>query len=192
MNEKIHRYIVVTVGLLCCMGLGFSTAFISRRITAKNIITFGSVKIQLHETCLDGNGIEVAFNPDSVTKLTSKEVQNRIFRVENISKHPLYVRLSFSVLGTDRDGEKFDTRKCFRVNTELKEWIYQDGWYYYDSILESGEKTEALVADMICDMEQILSCYPGSNFELSVQAQAVQSEYNQLESVILAEGWPEL
>jgi hypothetical protein len=146
--------------------------------------------MQLHETYLDHNGTELPFEQEKVTKLNSHAMQNRLFRIENTGKHPLYVRLSFSVLGTDRDGMKFDTKSCFHINTQLKQWIYQDGWYYYDSVLESGEQTEALVTNVICNLEELLRCYPGSKFKLSVLAQAVQSEHNHAESVVLAEGWP--
>ncbi len=192
MKKKIQRCLVITLILLCGITLGFSTAFISRSISAHNVITFGKVKMQVHETYLDPNGNELPFEQERVTKLTSDTMQNRLFRIENTGKHPLYVRLSFLVVGTDRDGMKFDAKNYFCVNTQLKEWIYQDGWYYYDSILESGEQTEALVTNVICDLEELLRCYPGSEFKLSVLAQAVQSENNYVESVVLAEGWPKM
>ena len=101
MKKKIQRCLVITLILLCGITLGFSTAFISRSISAHNVITFGKVKMQVHETYLDPNGNELPFEQERVTKLTSDTMQNRLFRIENTGKHPLYVRLSFLVVGVD-------------------------------------------------------------------------------------------
>jgi len=192
MKWQRHIGILVTAGLLCCVAIGFSAAFVNRSMTIKNVITFGSVDLQLNETYMNEEGKELPFDTCKVTNLTSSAVQNRIFRAENKGKHSLYVRVSFSISGIDKEGKVFDVQEYFRVESELEGWIYKDGWFYYDSVLQPGEKTDTLVADMIFDMEQLTNYYPGSKFEVSVKAQGVQSEHNQQDSILLVEGWPEL
>ena len=69
--------------------------------------------------------------------------------------------------------------------------LYRDGWYYYKQILTPHETTNALMTQVIFqDIDSITQTYPGSQFDLDVDAQAVQSENNTTD-VLSATGWPE-
>ena len=69
--------------------------------------------------------------------------------------------------------------------------LYRDGWYYYKQPLAPDEITEELMTQVIfTDIDAITQNYPGSRFDMQVDAQAVQSE-NNAGHVLSVVGWPE-
>ena len=103
----------------------------------------------------------------------------------------MYVRVDLGIKGTDKDGNEIknaDALAGYTLNDE--DWLYQDGWYYYREALEPGSETEELLTEVIFDIDEISSLYPGGNFDLNVSAQGVQSRNNE-DNVLAARGWPE-
>ena len=188
MNKKKSIWIAVAL-MLCLSPAALTVAFLNRSVTADNVITFGSVKLKLHETCIDENGVETDFDTNRVINVTADSEQKRTFKVENVGKHPLYVRVSFSIVGVDRGGRKFEATDFMDVEAKSEDWVYKDGYWYYLSILYPREKTKALMTDVVFDINEITKRYPGSHYELAVDAQGVQSENNH-ENVLQAVGWP--
>ncbi len=148
------------------------------------------MNLKLHETFINEQGMEETFDTSITTDVTYDAVQNRIFRVENTGRHPIYVRLSFLLEGEDSEGESFETKQYINVEAENDNWEYRDGWYYYKAVLEPDTTTKELITDVIFDINEITANYPGSNYELHVSAQGVQSE-NNTSSALQAVGWPE-
>lgn len=179
--------ILLALGMIC----GITVAFFSRSVIAENVITFGSVNLKLYETYVDDLGTEVEFNPATVDNVTSAGIQKRIFRVENTGKNPMYVRLHFKICGTTSEGEPFQTTEYLTVSQSLGEWRKKEDWFYYPVVVNPNEKTKELITEVIFDIDELTKKYPGSNYELSVYAQGVQSENNGTE-VWNVQGWPEL
>ena len=188
MNKK--KSILIAVALMLCLSpAALTVAFLNRSVTADNVITFGSVKLKLHETGIDENGAETDVDSNRVINVTADSEQKRTFKVENVGKHPLYVRVSFSIVGADQDGRKFEATDFMDVETYSEDWVYKDGYWYYLSILYPQEKTKALTTNVVFDINEITKRYPSSSCELAVDAQGVQSENNH-ENVLQAVGWP--
>lgn len=189
MNTK--KNILIAMILAICLASTFiSIAFITSQTTADNIITFGSIKMKLHETYINEQGKEEVFDASVTTDVTYDANQSRIFCVENIGKHPIYVRLSFKLTGEDKDGKPIEIEPYINFETDESDWIYEDGWYYYQNVLDPDVKTKELITDVIFDINEITKDYPGSNYKLEVIAQGVQSENNDSD-VLQVVGWPE-
>ena len=189
MNKKETLLIVLTLLAIGTI-FGTSLAFFSRSVIAENVITFGSADLKLYETCLDDLGTETEFNPAHVDNVTSAGIQKRIFRVENTGKHPIYVRLHFEICGTTSEGVPFKTTEYLTVCPNFGEWKEKEEWFYYSAVVNPNEKTKELIVEVIFDIDQLTRNYPGSNYELSVYAQGVQSENNSTE-LWSVQGWPE-
>lgn len=175
--------------LLCCTVLGGSLAFKAASITAYNVITVGNVKLKLHETLLDKNGIEQAVDMGESINITSAAHQERRFYVENTGKNPLYARVRFLVKGTRSDGGAFTTSDYLEIQAEQRNWIKENDWYYYSLPVEPGQRTDALETEICFLVDELTRKYPGSWFQLFVQAQAVQSQNNETD-VLKIQGWP--
>jgi hypothetical protein len=182
--------LITLVLFLCLSPAVFTLAFLSRSVTADNVITFGSVKLKLHETYINEKGEEIVFDTGQLINVTSKAEQMRIVRVENVGEHPLFVRVSFAIDSVDADGKKFETADLMKVETHAQDWVYKDGYWYYLSVLYPNEKTKALMTEVIFDIDEITRFYPGSNYELTIDAQGVQSENNEAD-VLQVVGWPQ-
>ncbi len=188
---KKKRMIWIALILMLCLGTAvLSAAFIRRQLTAENLISFGSVNLKLHETFINEQGIEEEFDAGTETDITYDAIQNRIFRVENTGKNPIFVRVSFELCGEDGEGNPFEAQDYMNIELKKNDWVYHDGWYYYQDILEPNTETKELITDIIFNIEEITSNHPGSRYELQIDAQGVQSENNS-ENALQAAGWPE-
>lgn len=188
MDKKKSIWIAAAL-MLCLSPAALTVAFLNRSVTADNVITFGSVKLKLHETCIDENGVEKEVDTGRVIDVTADAEQNHTYSVENLGNHPLYVRVSFSIIGEDRKGGKFEATDLMDVEVHSEDWEYQDGYWYYPFILYPQQKTKALMTKVMFDIDEITKQYPGSSYELAVDAQGVQSENNDGD-VLQVTGWP--
>lgn len=192
MNKKKLTWIAAaSVLLMCCAAP--TIAFLTKQKETDNIITFGNVRLQLHETTLDQNNQEVAFDENAQADITHNNTLSRIVRVENVGSQPIYLRVALSMSGTSEEGTTFqaDDYVSYALNDE--DWTYndEDGWYYYNTELAPDITSEELMTEVIfTNINEITSKYPGSEFKLNIDAQGVQSKNNGSD-VTKAQGWPE-
>lgn len=178
--------------LLAVLGLSQTLAFFTTNVDTENLITFGKLDLKINETTLDKQGEEVAYSPDEKVNLSRNSYLSRIIRLENTGSQPMYVRVDLSITGQDKDGGEIknaDALAEYTLNED--DWVYKDGWYYYKDILEPGSESKELMTEIIFDINEISSLYPGGDFDLDVSAQGVQSKNNENENVLLVTGWPE-
>lgn len=178
--------------LLAVLGLSQTLAFFTTNVDSENLITFGNLDLKINETTLDNQGEEVAYSPDEKVNLSRNSHLSRIIRLENTGSQPMYVRVDLSITGQDKDGGEIknaDALAEYTLNED--DWVYKDGWYYYKDILEPGSESKELMTEIIFDINEISSLYPGGDFDLDVSAQGVQSKNNENENVLLVTGWPE-
>lgn len=189
-KERKNIWIAGAV-MLTALAVSQTLAFFTTSVDTENIIQFGDLGIRINETTLDAQGEEVAYSPGESANISRNSRQSRIVRVENTGGQPTYVRVDLGIKGTDKDGNEIknaDALAGYTLNDE--DWLYQDGWYYYREALEPGSETEELLTEVIFDIDEISSLYPGGNFDLNVSAQGVQSRNNE-DNVLAARGWPE-
>ena len=175
---------------LCSTVIGSSLAFRTSSITACNVVTFGNVKLKLQETFIDEESREQLAAVDEKINITSAAHQERRFYVENTGENPLYTRVRFSVQGKREDGQRFSTKEYLEIRTEPGNWIFDDGWYYYGWVVEPGQKTAPLETEIDFFVDELTKEYPGSEFQLGIHAQGIQSQNNG-EEALEAQGWPE-
>lgn len=188
-KKKITWIAAASVLLMCCAAP--TIAFLTKQTETDNVITFGNVRLQLHETTLNEDRQEVEFEEETQTDITHTDRLSRIVRVENIGSQPVYLRVALSMSGIEEDGTTFKADDYVSYQLNEKDWIYDDGWYYYKTELAPDLTTEELMTEVIFnDINEITEKYPGSEFKLNIDAQGVQSKNNG-EDVTKAQGWPE-
>ena len=188
-KKKLICIAAASVLLICCAAP--TIAFITRQTKTENIITFGNVRLQLHETTLNEDNQEIEFQEDTETDITHSDTCSRIVRVENLGEQPIYLRVSLSMEGTQEDGTSFQADEYASYQLNEEDWYYENGWYYYKTELAPHVTSEELMTQVIFnDISEITEKYPGSKFKLSIDAQGVQSKNNG-GSVSEAAGWPE-
>lgn len=188
-KKKITWIAAASVLLMCCAAP--TIAFLTKQTETDNVITFGNVRLQLHETTLNEDRQEVEFEEETQTDITHTDRLSRIVRVENIGSQPVYLRVALSMSGIEEDGTTFKADDYVSYQLNEKDWIYDDGWYYYKTELAPELTTEELMTEVIFnDINEITEKYPGSEFKLNIDAQGVQSKNND-EDVTKAQGWPE-
>lgn len=186
---KYAGFLVAAVLVLCLTAT--TTAFLTRQVVTDNLLTFGNLSLALRQTTLTAQGEEVPITQDTPFRITSHQAVSRILRVENTGNHPMYVRVSLQVVGVASDGQAIDVQELVSFQLNKSDWVYQDGWYYYTQALPPHAITQELMTQVIFhDIDAVTQQYPGCQFDLDVDAQAVQSE-NNASHVLSATGWPE-
>ena len=170
--------------------MALTTAFFTSQVVTDNILTFGDLKLAIRQTTLGPSGSEVPVSQGSSFNITTQNTVSRILRVENVGSHPMYVRVAIHMEGSTAQGSTFDASAMVSYQLNEDAWLYQDGWYYYKQPLAPDETTEELMTQVIfADISTISQQYPGSRFDMQVDAQAVQSE-NNAPDALSASGWP--
>ncbi len=191
------RTVALLVILAALMGLAVSQAVLSLgRIGTDNVITYGSLKMRLHET--DEKGREVAMSGGEALRLRAKSGPQPVTRkitAENICDEPMYLRMRLSIGGTSADGKTFmlsGEEVQYAANASGGWEAGDDGWYYYHAVLAPGGVTAPLLAEdkLVFDTDVIAGTHPNEALSLSVDVQAVQSKHNGPDARS-AQGWPE-
>ena len=161
-------------------------AFIIRTTNAESIITFGNLKLKAHlYTIKDGKKNEV--EPDDEISISKMNELSRILSVENVGNHPMYVRVFFETYIFENNKKK-EANDIIMIDVK-DNWIYQDGFYYYNKILKPKEITSELMDKIEFNTNIINTEYQGKSLNFKINVEAVQSENNS-DSALNALGWP--
>ena len=152
--------------------------------TATNVVTSGEISLKIKE--MTDQGTE--FPTDGVYIMPG-DVVSKIVTVENICSHPFYLRVKL-VYGID--SKELTAEDCIKLNINTENWVYKDGWYYYTGIVQPGQETPQVFSHVEIVGSQVDTSYIGKTLQLSVIAQAVQSENNPIQNgdTTTAAGWP--
>lgn len=151
---------------------------------ATNVVTSGNIQMKIHEKTDAGTEF-----PQAGVYVIPGDVVSKKVSVENICDHPFYLRVKI-VYGLN--SQVLPTEDCFKLNIDTKNWIYHDGWYYYNGIVEPGQTTPHVFTHVEIVGAEVDNSYIGKTLTLTVDAQAVQSENNPLPdgNIYSASGWP--
>lgn len=191
-NRELKKRIIIMIILIVIIVLLFTAsliAFTTRSTIAKNVITFGNLKMQLIQTTIDENNQEVEVEDNESTNITYKPKLSRNIKIKNLGKHDFFVRVSLHLVGIDENNQEFYVNKYVLYNINTEDWIYKDGWYYYKKIVKQNEITSSLVTEIDFDVNSITSKLYNVKFRLDIDAEAVQAE-NNAENVLDVLGWP--
>lgn len=182
MKKKIAAGAVL---VLCLSMLIYSTiAYFNTADTARNVITSGNIKIALNET--DDAGAPFK---DAVDVMPGQTV-DKIVTVQNTGDNPSYIRVSVTKaieLAAGMSGNP--DAGLLSLDFDTTHWTLQDGYYYYNEVLEPGQTTAPLFTGVTFD-KSMGNLYQKSKAVITVNAQGTQVEHNGT-SALTANGWPE-
>ena len=180
---KIKIFVVALVATLMTFISTSTLAYYSTIGTATNVVTSGNIKLVIHETSGDGT----PFPEEGVYIIPGQIVSKRV-NIENACTHPFYLRVK---LVNGIDSAELSAEDCFNVNLNNTAWtLRDDGYIYYNSVLQPGEKTPYVFSEVEIVGEKVDINYIGKTLTLTVNAYAVQEENNPAEYPWDAVGWP--
>lgn len=165
-NRKSH----IVIGLLIIFaGLSTTLAYFSASKEVRNIITTGSVSLEIIE--LDEKG-EPYPSEGYFSIMPGQEITKDV-KVINTGNHPIWLRVDVKKVFANKNLET----KLINLNINEKDWAYQDGFFVYRKQLKPLETTESLF-DTVFFSPVMGNNYKNELFSINIKAQAVQSEYN--------------
>lgn len=180
------RMLTAALALCCLAVLATGTlAYFTAEETAQNVITMGSLKMELVELNEDGKPWE-----DVENIVPGMEVTKKAY-VENNGSVDFYTRVKITTRYVNEQGKKLPELNTGLVELNLSEdWkLDEDGFYYYTESVKPGEETEPLFTTVTFSTE-MGNEYQNVKVIIDLDAQAVQSRNNG-ESALEATGWPE-
>ena len=149
---------------------------------ATNVVTSGDIQLQIHEKTADGSEF-----PAEGVYIIPGDIVSKQVSVENICEQPFYLRVKV-VSGTN--DETLSPEDCLKLDIDTNNWTEQDGFYYFNRILEPHETTNPLFTQVEIVGSKVDQNNIGSTLSLTVKAYAVQSKNNPAEHPWDASGWP--
>ena len=180
--------LLVALLSICTMG---SLAYFTASTTAENVITSGSIDIELREWA---NTEETEPFTDKTGVMPGTAV-TKIVRVENIGTGTAWIRVrvdkafAFSADAVLPEGFTADT-SLIGLNMNTTGWKEQNGYWYYQKPLAAGDKTEPLftTVSFAAGMD---NNYQRANAIVTVYADAAQVANNGTSAETAAEAsWP--
>ena len=190
MKKKILYFAAIVI----CISIitGGTLAHYTTEDTARNVITSGGVSVKIVEQRLvDG---ELKPYPNERIKMMPSSEVSKIVTVKNLEKDA-WVRLSYTVTVYDAADNQMDItaeelKSVILIEPDDEKWTEKDGWWYYDSALESGESSTPLFESVTFSGPNMGNKYQGSTVLIDVIAEAVQKANNG-DAVEEALGWSE-
>lgn len=182
------RMLTAALALCCLAVLATGTlAYFTAEETAQNVITMGSLKMELVELDEKDEPWE-----DVENIVPGMEVTKKAY-VENTGTVDFYTRVKITKTFVPAQGEELPelNTELVRLDINEKYWKLDEGdfYYYYKKPVAPGEKTEPLFTTVTFSTE-MGNEYQNVKVIIDLDAQAVQSRNNG-ESALEATGWPE-
>lgn len=181
----MKRKILILSVLVICLAMiaAGSLAYYTADTKAHNVITTGSVDIELNEWANEER-TEKFENQTGV--MPGKDV-TKIVEVKNVGTGSAWVCVQMFVDVYAENGEGLPPEPV-KLDINTTDWTYFDGYYYYNKPLAPGATTEPLFTTVSFD-EQMGNEYQNAKAMIDITAIAVQSANNG-ETVLEATGWP--
>lgn len=184
--------IVLVCALMLCIGVSVlsTVAFFTAEDTARNVITAGSLDIEVIEERMNEEGELTPYPEEPIQVLPGAKV-SKIVSVKN-NDAEAYIRVKLDVTVKDADGNALEADDAILTVCSNEIWQTNeenDGWLYYNGVVKSGEITLPVI-DGVEFSPDMGDEFQGATAEINVTAQAVQVANNG-DNVFLAQGWPE-
>ena len=185
--RKYSRWKVLVVALAAILATYLTQptlAYYSTVGRATNVVTSGNLQLIIHETTDQGTPF-----PEEGVYVIPGDVVSKVVTVENACDHPFYLRVKAVFGGSDQE---LSAEQCLALNINTDHWVYHDGWYYYNQVVEPGATTPWFFSQVEVVGSQVDTSFIGKTLQLTVVAQAVQSENNPVQNgdTTTALGWP--
>lgn len=174
----ISALVVISIAIVARETLTYYTALGK----AANVVTSGDVQLRIYEKTADGGD----FPKDGIAVMPGKVV-SKIVTIENVCDQPFYLRVKL----TKSMGSETLPEECLDIDINTEKWtLREDGYAYYNHIVEPGQITEPVFSEVEIVGDQVDQQYMGRVLSLTVDAQAVQSKNNPADFPWEASGWP--
>ena len=201
------KLLALAVLMICASLVSLGTlAYFNAEDTAHNVISSGSVNIELVEKTKGDDGKLVDFPKDGILGVMPGTAVSKIVTVKNTGESAAYIRVWVNTaisepgdpitnpliknlpLTIEVEGE---TVELIEINYNTEKWTQgEDGYWYYNRAVKTGETTEPLFTTV--EFHKLMgNAYQNSVTRVDVSAQAVQSANNGT-SAMDAAGWPEI
>lgn len=182
MKAKARLLLIALAAILVTVLTRPTLAYYTTIGKATNVVTSGDIQLQIHEKTADGSDF-----PAEGVYIIPGDIVSKQVSVENVCDHPFYLRVK---LVSASANEELDADACMQLNIDESNWTALDGYYYYNQILQPGERTSDLFTQVEIVGSKVDQTHVGSMLSLTVNAYAVQSENNPAEHPWDASGWP--
>lgn len=181
---KAKCTVLALVAIVMTLVTQGSLAYYSTVGTATNVVTSGNIQFVIHERTDSGTEF-----PSQGVYIVPGDVVSKKVSIESKCEHPFYLRVKL-VYGVD--SQTLSAEDCFKLNLNTENWEEKDGWYYYKAIVGPGETTPEVFSHVEIVGSKVDNSYLGKTLQLTVKAQAVQSENNPIRDgkTYTAAGWP--
>lgn len=184
----MKKKVCVIALLVICLAIAAygTSAYFTHEQTATNVITSGSIEVELQEWSDTGNGL-VPF--EDVSGVQPGMEISKIVQVQNVGGQDAWVRVSLDrtiELAQGVEGVPDLSLISYDLNAEF--WTEKDGFYYYNATLQPNEVTEPLFTKVIFSAT-MSNMYQNSKAVIDVTAQATQVANNGT-GALDAAGWP--
>lgn len=186
----MKKRFAILSALMVCMGIAVSGTLSNFTVpaTARNVITAGSIRIQLNEMSRLENGTLVPYE-DRQTVMPGQQV-SKIVTVSNTGQNAAYVRLLLDGgADTETKNQSEGVPSWMGLDLNTGDWTEKDGAFYYNTPLKPGEQTQPLFTTVTFSAD-MGNEHQGSRTSLHIAAQATQADNNGGQSW-LAAGWPQ-
>jgi len=182
MKSKAKLLLIALAAILVTVLTQPTLAYYTTIGKATNVVTSGGIELKIHEKTADGSDF-----PAEGVYIIPGDIVSKQVSVENVCGHPFYLRVK---LISGSTNETLSAEDCLKMDINTNDWTCQDGFYYFNRILEPGETTPALFTQVEIVGSKVDQTHIGSTLSLTVNAYAVQSENNPAEYPWKAAGWP--
>lgn len=182
----MKRKLVLTSAVVLILALlaAGTFAYFTKDARATNVITTGTISIQLNDSIAGGTEKE---NGYTISGVMPGQPVEKIVSVTNTGTSPAWLRVKLDISVTGANGKPLDLtfgdKQDVLTFTTGDGWFYHDGYYYYSAPV--AEKTST--ADFFAKKDgqptlmlnpQLPNDYQGCTVTVAVQAQAVQVKNN--------------
>lgn len=177
-NKKIIG-VIVSIVLVMVTALGVTLAYYQDETgTIVNQFSVGNVTTELVEDFkqTDDNGVTATF--DKTPKVTNTGANACLVRVRVSITPESVVTKKMTIAGSEKsylEISSADGTWVYHPENDWKQglWRYEDGWYYYEGVVQPGHSTAALFENVVVNYG---SEEQWEDFDIIIYQEAVQAE----------------
>lgn len=183
-HKKQIALIAMMVSCIALLAAG-TLAYFTAEETNYNVITTPGLNIRLEEETDGGE----PWPEEGFSDIKPGMDVTKIAYVTNTGDVDAYIRIALKKTITPAEGVDAELNfDHITLDINTTDWTEQDGIYYYNKMLASGESTTPLFTNVHFG-EVLGNEYKKARVVITVTAQAVQSKNNG-DSALTAAGWP--
>ena len=185
----MKRKLVLTSAVVLILALlaAGTFAYFTKNARATNVITTGTISIQLNDKIQGGQKTGSGWTLSGV--MPGQAVEKAV-SVTNTGTSPAWLRVKLDISVTGANGKPLDLtfgdkQDVLTFTPQMKEgkgwFLAEDGYYYYSKPVAADDETERLFQSGTLMLNpQLPNDYQGCAVTVAVQAQAVQVKNNNI------------